>query len=41
MIEYCSFQDVKITFIAAGSAACHSVAIDQDGKCYVWGRNEK
>eukprot|EP00889_Picochlorum_renovo_P003084 jgi/Picre1/30114/NNA_005483.t1 len=34
-------EDVKITFIAAGSAACHSVAVDVDGGCYVWGRNEK
>lgn len=28
-------------FIAAGSASCHSVAIDDSGRCYVWGRNEK
>ena len=31
----------NIKFIAAGSAACHSVAVDDEGTCYVWGRNEK
>lgn len=30
-----------MAFIATGSAACHSVAGDVDGRCYVWGRNEK
>lgn len=34
-------QDKRICYIAAGSAACHSVAIDEEGTCYVWGRNEK
>ena len=32
---------MKISFIAAGSAACHSVALDVEGRVYVWGRNEK
>ena len=30
-----------MTFIAAGSAACHSVVGDIAGRCFVWGRNEK
>lgn len=33
-------QGVKIRFIAAGPTACHCIAIDTDGKCYTWGRNE-
>ena len=33
-------QGVKIKFVAAGSAACHCIAGDADGKCYTWGRNE-
>ncbi len=33
-------QDVRIAFIAAGSAACHCIAGGVDGKLYTWGRNE-
>ncbi|CAK0738461.1 hypothetical protein CVIRNUC_001046 [Coccomyxa viridis] len=33
--------DVRIAFIAAGSAACHCLAGGMDGKLYTWGRNEK
>ena len=33
-------QDVRIAFIAAGSAACHCLAGGVDGKLYTWGRNE-
>lgn len=36
-----TFLDVKIRFIAAGSAACHCIAGDMDGRCFTWGRNEK
>ena len=31
---------VKIRFVAAGSAACHCLALDVNGLCYTWGRNE-
>ena len=34
-------QGVRVAFIAAGSAACHSVIGDVHGVCYTWGRNEK
>ena len=30
-----------MAFIAAGSAACHSIIGDVNGVCYTWGRNEK
>lgn len=33
-------QRVKVAFIAAGSAACHSIIGDINGLCYTWGRNE-
>lgn len=33
-------QDVKIAFIAAGSAAAHCIVGDVNGVCYTWGRNE-
>ena len=33
-------QGVKVAFIAAGSAACHSIIGDVNGLCYTWGRNE-
>lgn len=36
----CGMQDVRIAFIAAGSAACHCLAGGVDGKLYTWGRNE-
>ena len=31
---------VKISFVAAGAAAVHSVAIATDGRLFAWGRNE-
>jgi alpha-tubulin suppressor-like RCC1 family protein len=34
-------QGVRVAFIAAGSAACHSIIADVHGACYTWGRNEK
>lgn len=33
--------DVKIAFIAAGSAAAHCIVGDVNGICYTWGRNER
>ncbi|KAL6316561.1 hypothetical protein AAG906_018264 [Vitis piasezkii] len=32
---------VDIRFVAAGCASCHCVALDVEGRCYTWGRNER
>ncbi|XP_062185049.1 uncharacterized protein LOC133888725 isoform X1 [Phragmites australis] len=32
---------VDIRFVASGCTACHCVALDTEGRCYTWGRNEK
>ncbi|KAL9229193.1 hypothetical protein vseg_004686 [Gypsophila vaccaria] len=32
---------VNIRFVASGSISCHCVALDVEGRCYTWGRNEK
>ncbi|GAA0166503.1 hypothetical protein LIER_21644 [Lithospermum erythrorhizon] len=32
---------IDIRFVAAGCASCHCVALDVDGRCYTWGRNDK
>lgn len=32
---------VDIRFVASGCASCHCVALDAEGRCYTWGRNEK
>ncbi|KAJ1401348.1 Regulator of chromosome condensation, RCC1 [Sesbania bispinosa] len=32
---------VDIRFIASGCVSCHCVALDVEGRCYTWGRNEK
>ncbi|KAI4366330.1 hypothetical protein MLD38_022217 [Melastoma candidum] len=32
---------VNIRFVASGCSSCHCVALDVDGRCYTWGRNEK
>ncbi|KAL5557918.1 hypothetical protein UlMin_034129 [Ulmus minor] len=32
---------IDIRFVAAGCASCHCVALDMEGRCYTWGRNEK
>lgn len=32
---------VDIRFVASGSSSCHCVALDVEGRCYTWGRNEK
>ena len=34
-------QGVKVSFIASGPAAFHSILADTEGRCYAWGRNEK
>ncbi|XP_078445975.1 regulator of chromosome condensation (RCC1) family protein [Wolffia australiana] len=36
-----SLVGVNIRFVASGCASCHCVALDVDGRCYTWGRNEK
>ncbi|KAK1686334.1 hypothetical protein QYE76_047182 [Lolium multiflorum] len=36
-----SLLGVDIRSVATGCAACHSVALGADGRCYTWGRNEK
>lgn len=33
-------EGVRITFVAAGAASCHCIALSVDGRCYTWGRNE-
>lgn len=32
---------VNIRLVASGCASCHCVALDTEGRCYTWGRNEK
>ncbi|XP_074273380.1 uncharacterized protein LOC141596995 [Silene latifolia] len=32
---------IDIRYVAAGCVSCHCVALDVDGRCYTWGRNEK
>ncbi|XP_050208577.1 uncharacterized protein LOC126657950 isoform X2 [Mercurialis annua] len=32
---------VDIRFVASGCASCHCVALDVDGRCFTWGRNDK
>ncbi|CAI9281605.1 unnamed protein product [Lactuca saligna] len=32
---------VDIRFVASGCASSHCVALDIDGRCYTWGRNDK
>ncbi|KAA8528719.1 hypothetical protein F0562_036074 [Nyssa sinensis] len=32
---------VDIRFVASGCASCHCVALDVEGRCFSWGRNEK
>ncbi|KAK9270372.1 hypothetical protein L1049_025951 [Liquidambar formosana] len=32
---------VDIRFVASGSTSCHCMALDVEGRCYTWGRNEK
>ncbi|XP_040378840.1 protein RCC2 homolog isoform X2 [Oryza brachyantha] len=36
-----SLVGVDIRFVASGCTACHCVALDAEGRCYTWGRNEK
>ncbi|KAG8377892.1 hypothetical protein BUALT_Bualt08G0080800 [Buddleja alternifolia] len=31
---------VNIRFVASGCVSCHCVALDVEGRCYTWGRNE-
>ncbi|KAF6136147.1 hypothetical protein GIB67_030195 [Kingdonia uniflora] len=36
-----SLMGVDIRFVASGSTSCHCVALDVEGRCYTWGRNER
>ncbi|KAJ6821811.1 putative protein RCC2 isoform X1 [Iris pallida] len=36
-----SLVGVDIRFVAAGCSSCHCVALDVEGHCYTWGKNEK
>ncbi|KAI8016404.1 Protein RCC2 [Camellia lanceoleosa] len=35
------FVGVDIRMVVSGCASCHCVALDVEGRCYTWGRNEK
>ena len=35
-----TFEGLEFTFVAAGAAAAHNVAIDTKGRLWAWGRNE-
>ncbi|OVA12616.1 Regulator of chromosome condensation [Macleaya cordata] len=32
---------IDIRFVASGCTSCHCVALDVEGRCYTWGRNER
>lgn len=32
---------ISIRYVASGCVSCHCVALDVEGRCYTWGRNEK
>ncbi|OIV97600.1 hypothetical protein TanjilG_12357 [Lupinus angustifolius] len=32
---------VDIRYVVSGCASCHCVALDVEGRCYTWGRNDK
>ncbi|CAK9871870.1 unnamed protein product [Sphagnum jensenii] len=36
-----ALQGIDIAFVASGSASCHCIALDVNGRCFTWGRNEK
>ncbi|CAI9763776.1 unnamed protein product [Fraxinus pennsylvanica] len=36
-----SLMGINIRYVASGCASCHCVALDMEGRCYTWGRNEK
>jgi alpha-tubulin suppressor-like RCC1 family protein len=35
-----ALQGIDIAFVASGSASCHCIALDVNGRCFTWGRNE-
>ncbi|KAL6766701.1 hypothetical protein ACKKBG_A37020 [Auxenochlorella protothecoides x Auxenochlorella symbiontica] len=39
--KFKAMQGIRVSFIAAGSSAFHSVIADTEGRCYTWGRNDK
>ncbi|GLJ24311.1 hypothetical protein SUGI_0463850 [Cryptomeria japonica] len=40
-VRLTSLMGINITFVAAGCASNHCVALDVEGRCYTWGRNDK
>ncbi|KAL2504013.1 Regulator of chromosome condensation (RCC1) family protein [Abeliophyllum distichum] len=36
-----SLMGVHIRYVASGCVSCHCVALDVEGRCYTWGRNDK
>ncbi|XP_058091066.1 uncharacterized protein LOC131237364 [Magnolia sinica] len=34
-------MNIDIRYVASGCTSCHCVALDVQGRCYTWGRNEK
>ncbi|CAA3033743.1 Hypothetical predicted protein [Olea europaea subsp. europaea] len=36
-----SLMGINIRYVASGCVSCHCVALDMEGRCYIWGRNEK
>ncbi len=32
-------MDITIKFVSSGCAASHSIAVDDTGRCFAWGRN--
>nr|XP_043636781.1 protein RCC2-like [Erigeron canadensis] len=36
-----SLIGVDICYVASGCASCHCIALDVNGRCYTWGRNDK
>jgi alpha-tubulin suppressor-like RCC1 family protein len=40
-VRLAALEGVKVTFIAAGPAAAHCIAGDDQGRVWTWGRNER
>lgn len=40
LILHCSEVVFDVLNVNLGVASCHCVALDVEGRCYTWGRNE-
>ena len=40
LILHCSDVVIDVLNVNVGVASCHCVALDVEGRCYTWGRNE-